>query len=84
MDLTGFTARMKIKSKVGGTTILSLTNGSGITLNGVLGTFTINISAVDTATFSFERAVYDLEMVTSGTVIRLLEGAVFLHPEVTV
>ena len=55
IDLTGFTARMKIKDEVGGTLIKSLTSssGGGLTIGGSAGTPTngeidVLISATDT------------------------------------
>lgn len=84
INLTGYTARMKIKKSVGGTEIASLTNASGITLGGVAGTIAILIADTATAAYTFKRAVYDLELVNGSTVTRLIEGNVILSREVTV
>lgn len=84
IDLTGYTARMKIKTAVGGETIASLTSAAGITLGGAAGTIAVHIAATDTAAYSFPRAVYDLELVSGASVTRLLEGNVRLSREVTV
>lgn len=85
VDLSGCTARMQIKDKVGGTVLKSLTTeNGGITLDNTLKTITINISAADAAAFTWTKAVYDLEMVsTGGVVTALLEGTVKVTPEVT-
>lgn len=84
VNLTGYTARMKIKTTKTGTEIDSFTNGAGLTLGGVAGTIVLAIPAADTAAYNFARAVYDMELVSgAGIVTRLLEGEVFLSLEVT-
>ena len=92
IDLTGFTARMKIKDEVGGTLIKSLTSssGGGLTIGGSSGNATngeidIQISATDTASFSAPLdAVYDLEIQSNtGVVDRVLQGKFIINPEVT-
>jgi hypothetical protein len=92
IDLTGFTARMKIKDEVGGTLIKSLTSssGGGLTIGGSSGQATngeidILISASDTASFSAPLdAVYDLEIQSNtGIVDRVLQGKFIINPEVT-
>ena len=90
VDLTGFTARMKIKHEVGGTLIKSLTSSSRLTMGGSAGTPTngeidISISATDTAAFDAPiTGVYDLEIVSnSGVVDRVLQGKFIITPEVT-
>ena len=85
IDLTGYDARMHIRSKrTSTTTIHELTVGSGITLGGVAGTISLLINDTDTAAFSFTSAVYDLELISSGGVVtRLLEGSVSLRKETT-
>ena len=92
IDLSGFTARMKIKDEVGGTLIKSLTSssGGGLTIGGASGQTTngeidILISASDTASFSAPLdAVYDLEIQSNtGVVDRVLQGKFIINPEVT-
>jgi len=86
INLTGYTARMQVRTaKDSPNVILTLdtdTNG-GITLGGVSGTITIEISASKTASLDFKTAVYDLELEKDGSVVRLLEGSVTLSKEVT-
>ena len=86
VNLTGFTARMSIKNKVGGTTLFSLTTeNGGISINVADSLIKLNISAADTAGFDWKKGVYDLEMVSaSGVVTALLKGQVFVETEVTV
>jgi hypothetical protein len=85
-DLTGSTARLQVRPKVGSSEKLielTTTNG-GITLDGPAGKLTLVMSAAATAALKFARAVYDLEVVPpAAEPYRLLEGNVFLSREVT-
>lgn len=85
VNLTGYTARLQIRTSLTeSTTIASLTQGSGITLGGALGTIVLLLSAVQTAAITQTKGVYDLELQSGdGTVTRLLEGKVTIKPEVT-
>ena len=85
VDVTGFTARMKVKeNKDDAGNIISLTDVSGITLGGVAGTVQVKMTAAQTDAMSFEWGVYDLEIVSgAGVVTRLVEGAVRFVREVT-
>lgn len=84
INLSGYTARMKIKKSIGGTTVLSLTNGSGITLGGALGTVTVDITNTQTKAMDFTIAVYDLEIISGASkVTRLLQGSITLSKEIT-
>jgi len=83
INLTGYTARMKMKNKHGGTTLVSLTEADGLTLGGALGTILVTISDTLTATLSGS-GVYDLEVESSGGVTtRVVEGSWVAKPEVT-
>jgi hypothetical protein len=86
INLTGYTARMQVRSAYDATgTILSLTSSSGITLGGSAGTIAITASATVTAALTAPwSGVWDLELVSGGGVVtRLLEGAATVSPEVT-
>lgn len=87
IDLTSYTARMKLKSTYGGDALVSLTESDGITLGAALGTIAIVITDTLTATLagtSHTKGVYDLEVESSGGVTtRLLEGKWVCSPEVT-
>jgi len=84
VNITGYSARMKIKTAIGGETIATLTDVSGLTLGGAAGTIAVLISATATAAYTFKRARYDLELVSAGGVVtRLEEGNVILKAEVT-
>lgn len=85
--LTGFKARMAIKDKVGGTVLLRLTTeNAGIAIDEVRRVITLNITAADTALFTWKSGVYDLEMVSPDAipvVTALLSGKVSVTKEVT-
>lgn len=86
IDLTGYSARMQIRSTVDSTiTIHELTTAlTTITLGGAAGTVLLEISDSDTESFTFSVAVYDLELISAGGVVsRLVEGKVTLSKEVT-
>lgn len=85
VNLTSYTARLQARTTPDATTTaLSLTSGSGITLGGSAGTITLTRSATQTAALTPGRYLYDLELESSGgTVTRLVEGELTIHPEVT-
>lgn len=84
-DLNGYTARMQIRQKLTSTDIIKelTTENGGIALDNAAKTITINISATDTAAFTFTTAVYSLEMVKSGDVQCLVTGTITLDKEIT-
>lgn len=85
VSLVGYTARMAIKDKVGGTTLLTLTTeNSGIALDSTKHTITLTVSATDTAALTWKSGKYDLELVSpTGVVTALISGAVIVTKEVT-
>ena len=85
VNLTGYTARMKIKKDVEDTSaVLTLTTeNGGITLGGALGTIALLATATQTGALDAGNYVYDLEMVLSSTVTRLIEGNFQVTPQVT-
>lgn len=90
MDLTGWTARMQIKTAVGvNPSILDLTTANGgITIDADVAEsdVVINIPAATSAGWpaEFVKGVYDLEIVSpTGRVMRLIKGTVAVDPEVT-
>lgn len=93
MNLTGYTARMQVRSikplgsptSVVSTLIVELTSANGrIELGGVDGSIKLVLSATDTALLDFERSVYDLEIESAGgEVTRVVEGNVSLSRQVT-
>lgn len=85
VDLSGYSARMSIKDKIGGTELFSLTVLNGrITLDTTLKTISLTISATDTQAVTWKKGVYDLEMVSgTGVVTPILTGKVVVTQEVT-
>jgi len=85
INVTGYSARMQVRECVASTTaIISLTNGSGITVGTTDGKFTFSISATTTAAYSAMNGVYDFEIVDgSGNVYLVMSGLFIITPEVT-
>lgn len=85
INLAGYTARMQIREKLASTEVIKelTTENSGISIDPVNYTITINISAADTALFNFKSAVYSLELVKASVVIPFIYGAMSLESEVT-
>lgn len=90
VDLTGQTARMKIKDKVGGTVLASTEPGDAplnvlsIAIDNAAKTITLTIAATDTDDFAWKTGVYDLEMVSAtGVVVAIMAGKVLVSKEVT-
>ena len=86
VDLTGFSARMQIRAKLDDTAVIhELTSeNSGILINNTTKTITLQIPATTTTTFTFQSAVYSLELVSSGgEVTQLVNGSLSLVREVT-
>ena len=98
IDLSGYSGKMQIKSdyadnnpttyitlssslKADGTGLnFSGSNGSTPTQSGSIG---IYISAASSSLLTFDTAKYDLEIVSGGTVSRLLEGNIKLSKQIT-
>lgn len=96
VNLTGYHARMQIRETIGSSTVIcnlssSLdADGTGLNLSGsagnlplASGSIGVYISAASSSAFAFDTAVYDMELITGGTVVRLLQGSVKLDKEVT-
>lgn len=84
MNLTGYTAAMQVRTSADSdTTLLSLTNGSGITLGGTAGTIGVVVSSTASAAIASGSYSYDLELNSGGTITRLLEGAFNVTGNVT-
>jgi hypothetical protein len=87
INLTGYTARMQIRSAIGaGASVIAdlTTANGGIVLGGINGTIDIIISSTATAAMSFTSAFYDFLMIApDGTGQRLLQGKITLSQGVT-
>lgn len=85
LNWTGYQARMQVRDSSDATaTLLSLTNGSGITLGGTAGTIAVAITSTQSAAIPAGAYAYDLELVSSGNIVtRLLQGAFIVSGNVT-
>jgi predicted MFS family arabinose efflux permease len=86
VNLTGYTARLQARVDVEDIeTVLTLTTANGgITLGGVLGTISLDQTAVQTTLLPAGTYVYDLELIASNaTVTRLVQGELLISAEVT-
>lgn len=85
MNLTGYSAAMQVRETFdSSSTVVSLTNGSGITLGGTAGTIAVVISSTASAAIADGYYSYDLEITSGGGVKdRILQGKFVVTPEVT-
>lgn len=85
VDLTAYTARMKVKDRIGGTTLLELTTANaGIAIDEAAKTITLTVTAAASEALTFTRGVYDLEMVSpTGIVTAIAQGDFKVSKEVT-
>jgi|TARA_Y100000361_G_C10988504_1_gene252863 hypothetical protein len=103
IDLTKYKARMQLKDSIGGSsTYLTLSSslqadGTGLNLSGsggnnaskppTSGSIGVYISHATSSNFTFDKAVYDLELISgsgnTAVVTRLLQGKINLSKEVT-
>ena len=85
--LTGFTSRMSIKDKIGGTELVSLTTvNSKIVIDTANYKITRTLDATATAALTWKKGVFDHEMVSGDVtpvVTKIDGGAVFVEQEAT-
>jgi hypothetical protein len=73
VNLTGYSGKMQVRSKVDGTVLLELsTDNNRMTLGGVAGTITLAVSATDMAGMTAGLGVYDLDLTSAGGVVTYL------------
>jgi hypothetical protein len=86
IDLTGATAKMQVRDVQSGSKIaFTLTQTSGITINGPLGTLDIKMTPTQTNKLFYPKSVYDIMVIdTNGNKIKLLEGFMTLSRSVTI
>ena len=85
-DINGFTARMQIREKWHSTNFIHelTTENGGILLTVEDASIEITITPVNTEAFTFNKAVYDIEMISpGGDITRIIEGTITLSKEVT-
>ena len=86
LNLTGYDARMQIRSTVtAATTLYELTVSNGrISVNALAGQLTLNIPSAVTAAMTWRSGVYDLEIISGTSVVtRIMQGNATLSLEVT-
>ena len=86
VNLTGFTARMQVRAKLGDAAIVySADTTADMAIPApATGVVLLTVPAAVTATWTFRRAVFDVEIVSSaGIVTRIVKGAMLLDREVT-
>ena len=85
IPVTDYTAAMQVRdAKHSAGTIVDLASPADITLGGIAGTVSINISAAATGLLNFKEAVYDVVLTSqAGVPSRLLEGTATLSKRVT-
>lgn len=85
VDLTGYDARMQVREKhTSKSSVLDLNVSNGGLAVDSQGAIDITISATTTAALIAKEYVYDIEIISSGSVVtRLLEGRFMVTPEVT-
>lgn len=85
VNVTGASSRMQVrKYPESQYPILTLANGSGITLGGALGTVAIAISGATLSAIPSGNMYYDIEIVTSGgSIVKLISGAFNITAEIT-
>jgi hypothetical protein len=86
VNLTGYTARMQVRSAIDatGAAVLELTTENNrIVLGGTAGTINLTVAATATEPVPAKTYVYDLELVSGSVVTRLVQGTFELRGEVT-
>ncbi len=84
-NLTGYTGKMQIRDKPGGTVYkeLATSPGTGMTINGTYGEVELALTATETAALKFRKAVYDIYIQTGTNVTYLLKGDTTVEARVT-
>jgi len=87
VDLSGYDANMVVKNSPTSTSsIVTLSTFNGrIVMGGANGTFTLNLSASETAALPAGQYVYDIELTApnNSKVTRLLEGGFIVYEGIT-
>ena len=86
-DFTGYTGKLQVRKTVSaGDVLIELVTPTDIVINIPLGKLTITFLPAATIPLanSIQKLVYDLEMESGvANVIRIIEGAITISPEVT-
>jgi hypothetical protein len=83
LDLTGYTAELRISSSRGGTADYVATSADDLSIDELGGVITATIPATATDALEFEKGVWELDMTDgSGVVTRLLMGSVTVQQRI--
>lgn len=88
VELSGYSARMQIRDKIGGTVLMELSSTAApgepsITIDDAAKTIVREIPATVTAAIEWKKGVFDLEMVQGNYVVKIDSGPVSVQEEVT-
>lgn len=85
VDISGYSARMQLRKTISQETPdLSLVSPTSITVGTTNGQILVTMSAEQTGGLTSKKYVYDLEIESpSGVVTRLIQGNIFVSPQVT-
>ena len=85
IDLSGYTARMQIRTSVNSSTIISelTTENGGITITSLEGKIELYISDTDTSAISYNKGAYDIELIVGGEITKFSRGNVYIIEEIT-
>ena len=85
INITGYFVRFQAaKSTSSVAKVIDIDSDDGIIVDGSAGSMIINLSATDTASYNFNQAVYNLEIVPDNDedeAVRLLQGVITLDKE---
>lgn len=83
VDLTGYSALMKVKAVPGGSTILTSASTITITLGGSAGTIALSVTAANMAGLTPGCYLHEIELTSgAGTTTDLIEGEFWVNPEI--
>ena len=82
IDMTGYSATLRISDSFGGTVIDTHTSSDNLSVIGFLGLINVNIPAATTTGYTAGQYVYDLEVVdTLSVVTKLIRGDFIVRAE---
>lgn len=86
VDLTDYKIHMQARQSYASEDVLlsASTEDNKFTIDPLLGKITLTLSDEETSSYSWRKAIYDVELVPpGGGVIRFIHGAITVLPEVT-
>ena len=80
VDLTGYTARSQMRKSYYSSNAITFTANVSSAIDGEI---TLSMTAAESANVKAGRYLYDVEITSGNTVIRVVEGIVTVMPEIT-